>query len=43
MPHWPPSPKVRPQSLNALQGISGLGARKLEAYGEAVLAVMAEV
>jgi ATP-dependent DNA helicase RecQ len=29
-----------PQSLVELQGISGLGARKLEAYGEAVLRVM---
>jgi len=29
-----------PQSLHDLQGISGLGARKLEAYGEAVLAVV---
>ena len=29
-----------PQSLEQLQGISGLGVRKLEAYGEAVLAVI---
>jgi len=29
-----------PQSLDDLQGISGIGARKLEAYGEAVLAVV---
>jgi ATP-dependent DNA helicase RecQ len=29
-----------PQSLDDLQGISGLGARKLEAYGSAVLAVV---
>jgi len=29
-----------PQSLEALQGISGIGARKLEAYGAAVLAVV---
>jgi ATP-dependent DNA helicase RecQ len=29
-----------PQSLVELQGISGLGARKLEAYGQAVLRVM---
>jgi len=29
-----------PQSLDALQGISGIGARKLEAYGAAVLAVV---
>jgi len=26
--------------LDALQGISGIGARKLEAYGAAVLAVV---
>jgi len=31
-----------PQSLADLQGISGIGARKLEAYGAAVLAVMAD-
>ena len=30
-----------PQSLQDLQGISGIGARKLEAYGEAVLEVAA--
>ena len=30
-----------PQSLGDLQGISGIGARKLEAYGTAVLAVVA--
>ena len=30
-----------PQSLGDLQGISGIGARKLEAYGAAVLAVVA--
>jgi ATP-dependent DNA helicase RecQ len=29
-----------PQSLDDLQGISGIGARKLEAYGDAVLAVV---
>jgi len=29
-----------PQSLDALQGISGIGARKLEAYGATVLAVV---
>ena len=29
-----------PQSLDDLQGISGIGARKLEAYGEAVLTVV---
>ena len=33
--------QTAPQSLDELQGISGLGARKLEAYGAAVLAVMA--
>ena len=32
-----------PQSLDDLQGISGIGARKLEAYGEAVLAVVTGV
>ncbi len=30
-----------PQSLDDLQGISGIGARKLDAYGAAVLAVLA--
>jgi ATP-dependent DNA helicase RecQ len=30
-----------PQSLDDLQGISGIGARKLEAYGAAVLQVVA--
>jgi ATP-dependent DNA helicase RecQ len=29
-----------PQTLDELQGISGLGAKKLEAYGEAVLRVV---
>jgi ATP-dependent DNA helicase RecQ len=32
-----------PQSLGDLQGISGIGARKLDAYGAAVLAVMTGV
>lgn len=32
-----------PQSLADLQGISGIGARKLEAYGAAVLAVVADL
>ncbi len=32
-----------PQSLADLQGISGIGARKLEAYGSAVLAVVADL
>ncbi len=31
-----------PQSLDALQGISGIGSRKLQAYGEAVLAVVSD-
>jgi ATP-dependent DNA helicase RecQ len=30
-----------PQSLDDLQGITGLGAKKLEAYGEEVLRVVA--
>ena len=34
--------QTAPQSLSDLQGISGLGVRKLEAYGEAVLQVMSE-
>ena len=32
-----------PQSLDELQGISGIGAKKLEAYGEEVLRVMESV
>ena len=28
-----------PQSLDELQGVSGIGVKKLEAYGEAVLRV----
>jgi ATP-dependent DNA helicase RecQ len=32
-----------PQSLGELQGISGLGVRKLEAYGSAVLKVMHDI
>ena len=32
-----------PQSLDELQGISGIGARKLEAYGAAVLKVLDEL
>ncbi len=32
-----------PQSLDDLQGLSGIGAKKLEAYGEAVLRVVAQV
>ncbi len=34
---------VRPRSLDRLAGISGIGDRKLEAYGEAILALVAEV
>jgi ATP-dependent DNA helicase RecQ len=32
----------RPTSIDALSGVSGVGAAKLERYGEAVLAVLAE-
>ena len=32
---------ARPDSLSALGGISGIGAAKLERYGEAVLALVA--
>jgi ATP-dependent DNA helicase RecQ len=32
----------RPQTLQDLQGISGIGAKKLEAYGAEVLRVVAE-
>jgi ATP-dependent DNA helicase RecQ len=32
-----------PQSLDDLQGLSGMGAKKLEAYGEQVLRVMESV
>jgi ATP-dependent DNA helicase RecQ len=32
----------QPRSLDALQDIAGIGARKLEAYGEEVLRVCAE-
>ena len=31
----------RPASVAALEGITGIGAKKREAYGEAVLAVIA--
>ncbi len=34
--------KRAPQSLEDLQGISGMGAKKLEAYADAVLGVMAQ-
>ncbi|ENO86407.1 DNA helicase RecQ [Thauera linaloolentis] len=33
---------ARPQSLAELAGISGIGDRKLEAYGEAILGIVAE-
>jgi ATP-dependent DNA helicase RecQ len=33
--------QIAPQSLHDLQGISGIGARKLDAYGAAVLTVVA--
>ena len=32
-----------PQTLDDLSGISGMGARKLEAYGESVLQVNAAI
>ena len=32
-----------PHSLDDLQGISGIGAKKLEAYGQEVLRVMVSV
>jgi ATP-dependent DNA helicase RecQ len=35
--------EAAPQSLADLQGISGIGTRKLEAYGAAVLAVVADL
>ena len=31
---------MQPQSLEDLQGVSGIGAKKLEAYGEEVLRVV---
>ena len=31
---------ARPASIGDLDGISGIGAKKLEAYGEALLAVV---
>ena len=33
---------ARPQTADALAGISGIGARKLERYGAALLAVVRE-
>jgi ATP-dependent DNA helicase RecQ len=33
--------RCAPQSLDDLQGISGIGAKKLEAYGDEVLRVVA--
>ena len=35
--------EMAPQSLAQLQGVSGLGARKLDAYGAAVLEVLAQL
>ena len=32
--------RSRPQSLEALRGISGIGARKLEAYGEDIVGLV---
>ena len=32
--------ELNPQSLTALQGVSGMGAKKLEAYGAEVLRVV---
>ncbi|WP_431264265.1 DNA helicase RecQ [Roseateles chitinivorans] len=34
--------RVQPQSLDEMSGISGIGAKKLEAYGEALLRVLSE-
>ncbi|ANH69873.1 DNA helicase RecQ [Mitsuaria sp. 7] len=34
--------RVQPTSLDEMSGISGIGAKKLEAYGEALLRVLAE-
>ena len=34
--------RVRPQSLEEMSGISGIGAKKLEAYGDALLRVLGE-
>ena len=33
--------ELRPDSLDELAGISGVGAKKLEAYGEDILRVLA--
>ena len=41
MPRWQPLPSAQPASLDDLQGISGMGAKKLEAYGSEVLRVCA--
>ena len=35
--------QVAPQDLQALQGIAGIGVKKLEAYGDEVLRVVAQV
>jgi ATP-dependent DNA helicase RecQ len=32
--------RERPESLDALAGISGVGAKKLEAYGQEILRVV---
>ena len=34
--------QARPRSLDALRGISGVGDKKLERYGDALLALIAE-
>jgi ATP-dependent DNA helicase RecQ len=34
--------EARPATLGALDGITGIGAKKLEAYGDALLRVVAE-
>jgi len=34
--------RAQPRSLDEMAGISGIGAKKLEAYGEALLRVLAE-
>ncbi len=40
-PRSPPSPSAAPATLEDLQGISGIGSKKLEAYGADVLRVCA--
>ena len=34
---WKQSPLTQPRTLDDLRGISGIGAKKLERYGEALL------